>query len=184
MSLHPHRSRTGAVANRPVLAPHLQETIESLAAGETMREMAARLFISTNTVKSRLKSLYQQLGARDQAHAVAIAFRLGVLPAGGEAAPERDVQPVVVAGLNQERLRATIAELTALLRIAERNVGAGSPATDGHQHLLRRIGEIARSGAAEPTSDPWATLERIAAITEAAGTAELSADDLILLLTS
>jgi DNA-binding CsgD family transcriptional regulator len=73
MSVHPH------TVDRPVLAPHLQQTIEALADGETMREMAARFYISPNSVKSRLKTLYQLLGARDQAHAVAIAFRLGML---------------------------------------------------------------------------------------------------------
>jgi DNA-binding CsgD family transcriptional regulator len=73
MSAHPH------TVDRPVLAPHLQQTIEALAAGQTVREMAARFCISPNSVKSRLKTLYQRLGARDQAHAVAIAFRLGML---------------------------------------------------------------------------------------------------------
>ena len=107
-----------------MLAPHLQETLESLAAGETAREMAQRLYISTNTVKSRLRTLYRQLGARDQAHAVAIAFRLGVLRTMDGPVSRRDgalqpMQPVVIGGLNPQRLRTTIADLTALLRVAE-----------------------------------------------------------------
>jgi DNA-binding CsgD family transcriptional regulator len=132
-----------------VLAPHLQEIIESLATGETAREAAARLFISPNTVKSRLKTLYQQLGARDQAHAVAIAFRLGIL----RTTDEPHLQPVVIGGLNPDRLRTTIADLTALLRIAEK-----VPNSRDYQDLLREVAELA----ADPDSDPHHTLQKIA----------------------
>lgn len=156
MSLQTHRSHAGPVAIRPVLAPHLQEIVESLAAGETAREAAARLFISPNTVKSRLKALYQQLGARDQAHAVAIAFRLGILRT---TADEPNLQPVVIGGLNPDRLRTTINDLTALLRIAEK-----VPRTD-YQDLLREVADLA----ADPDADPHATLQEIARIAESAG---------------
>ncbi|WP_232297456.1 MULTISPECIES: helix-turn-helix transcriptional regulator [unclassified Actinoplanes] len=145
-----------------MLAPHLQETIESLAAGETAREMAARLYLSPNTVKSRLRTLYQQLGARDQAHAVAIGFRLGVLRAPGAAEPDDDRQPVVIGSLNPDSLREIIAELTALLRIVERV----RPLPGGHlPDLLRRVGELATS----PHDDPRGVLARIAQIAAEAG---------------
>jgi DNA-binding CsgD family transcriptional regulator len=156
MSLQAHRSHTGPVAIRPVLAPHLQEIIESLATGETAREAAARLFISPNTVKSRLKTLYQQLGARDQAHAVAIAFRLGIL----RTTDEPHLQPIVIGGLNPDRLRTTIADLTALLRIAEK-----VPNSRDYQNLLREVAELA----AYPTTDPHSTLQKIAELAESAG---------------
>ncbi|MEU4689483.1 helix-turn-helix transcriptional regulator [Actinoplanes sp. NPDC023714] len=139
-----------------MLAPHLQEIIESLATGETAREAAARLFISPNTVKSRLKTLYQQLGARDQAHAVAIAFRLGIL----RTTEEPHLQPVVIGGLNPDRLRTTIADLTALLRIAEK-----VPNSPDYQDLLREVAELA----ADPSADPAVTLQKIARIAESAG---------------
>ncbi|WP_127551907.1 helix-turn-helix transcriptional regulator [Actinoplanes sp. OR16] len=156
MSLQAHRSHAGPVAIRPVLAPHLQEIIESLATGETAREAAARLFISPNTVKSRLKTLYQQLGARDQAHAVAIAFRLGIL----RTTDEPHLQPVVIGGLNPDRLRTTIADLTALLRMAEK-----IPNGPDYQDLLREVAELA----ADPTADPQVTLQKIARLAESAG---------------
>ncbi|WP_328468056.1 helix-turn-helix transcriptional regulator [Actinoplanes sp. NBC_00393] len=154
-----------------MLAPHLQETIESLAAGETAREMAARLYISTNTVKSRLRTLYRQLGARDQAHAVAIAFRLGVLrtmdgPASRRGGAVPVTQPVVVAGLNPQRLRTTIADLTALLRVAE--LAPCPQTTTTARELLRYVGELARGNLAQPDGDPQAVLEKIAEIAETA----------------
>ncbi len=162
MSLQTHRSHTAAVAQRPVLAPHLQETIESLAAGETAREMAARLYISPNTVKSRLRTLYQQLGARDQAHAVAIGFRIGVLRAAGEAEPGLDRQPVMIGTLDPGSLRDTIAELTALLRMVERVRHLDV----GHlPDLLRQVGELA----SRPHDDPHSALARIAQIAAEAG---------------
>jgi DNA-binding CsgD family transcriptional regulator len=159
MSLQTHRSHIKAAAQRPVLAPHLQETIESLAAGETAREMAARLYISPNTVKSRLKTLYQQLGARDQAHAVAIGFRIGVL---GAAAPGPDRQAVLIGTLDPEGLRDTIADLTALLRIVERV----RELDDGHlPDLLRQVGELA----SRRHDDPYGALARIAELAAEAG---------------
>jgi DNA-binding CsgD family transcriptional regulator len=162
MSLQTHRSHIKAAAQGPVLAPHLQEIIESLAAGQTAREMAARLYISPNTVKSRLKTLYQQLGARDQAHAVAIAFRIGVLRAAGESGPNPDRQAVMIGTLDPEGLRETIADLTALLRIVERVRELGG----GHlPDLLRQVGELA----SHHNEDPYGALARIAEIAAEAG---------------
>ncbi|MEV6306349.1 helix-turn-helix transcriptional regulator [Actinoplanes sp. NPDC051861] len=174
MSLLPHQSHAGDVSGRPVLAPHLQETIESLAAGETAREMAARLYISTNTVKSRLRTLYRQLGARDQAHAVAIAFRLGVLRTMDGPVSRRDgavpaMQPIVIASLNAQRLRTTIADLTALLKVAELTScpESTSPVASARE-LLHYVGELARGNLNQQHGDPFEVLERIAEIAEAA----------------
>lgn len=162
MSLQTHRSHTSALVPLPVLAPHLQEIIESLAAGETAREMAARLYISPNTVKSRLRTLYQQLGARDQAHAVAIAFRIGVLRAAGDPEKGPDRQPVMIGTLDPDSLRDTIADLTALLRLVERVRRLDG----GHlPDLLRQVGELA----SHPQEDPCGTLARIAEIATEAG---------------
>ncbi|WP_309238430.1 helix-turn-helix transcriptional regulator [Actinoplanes aureus] len=154
-----------------MLAPHLQETLESLAAGETAREMAARLYISTNTVKSRLRTLYRQLGARDQAHAVAIGFRLGILRTKDGPVSRRDgavppMQPVVIGSLNPQRLRTTIADLTALLRVAE--LDPCPQTTKSTRDLLQYVGELARGDLAQPDGDPKAVLAKIAEIVEAA----------------
>jgi LuxR family maltose regulon positive regulatory protein len=45
----------------------------------TTREIAADLFISVNTVKSHLGSIYRKLGAADRTEAVRKAYDLGLL---------------------------------------------------------------------------------------------------------
>jgi DNA-binding NarL/FixJ family response regulator len=55
------------------------EVLELVAAGNTNRETAARLFISEATVKSHLLNLYLKLGVKDRAAAVAEGFKRGLL---------------------------------------------------------------------------------------------------------
>lgn len=50
-----------------------------LAEGLTCGEIGDRIGVTENSVKARLKYVYRQLRARDKAHAVAIACRLGIL---------------------------------------------------------------------------------------------------------
>lgn len=50
-----------------------------LAEGLTIREIGTRMHFSERTVKNRLSALYDRLGAKNGTHAVAIAFRSGVL---------------------------------------------------------------------------------------------------------
>ncbi|MGX6600516.1 response regulator [Micromonosporaceae bacterium Da 78-11] len=78
-----------SVAARPVNrvrtpAPQLvsrreQEVLELVAAGNTNREVAARLFITEATVKSHLISIYAKLGVTDRAAAVAESFNRRLL---------------------------------------------------------------------------------------------------------
>jgi DNA-binding NarL/FixJ family response regulator len=62
------------------LHPRLTETLHALAAGESMPETAARLGLSVNTVKTRRKHLYRRLGARSAGEAVAIGYRMRLIP--------------------------------------------------------------------------------------------------------
>ena len=55
------------------------ETLRLAADGLTTREIAARLFVSSSTVKSHLDNIYRKLEASDRAHAVAIALRKNLL---------------------------------------------------------------------------------------------------------
>lgn len=50
-----------------------------LACGESTEETAQRICRSTFTVKTHRRTLYQALGARSGAHAVAIAIAMGLL---------------------------------------------------------------------------------------------------------
>ncbi|MDX6240759.1 MAG: hypothetical protein QOG10_5579 [Kribbellaceae bacterium] len=55
------------------------EVLELVAAGNTNREAATRLFITEATVKSHLLNIYAKLGVRDRAAAVAEAFNQRLL---------------------------------------------------------------------------------------------------------
>jgi DNA-binding NarL/FixJ family response regulator len=51
------------------------EVLQLLAFGYTNRDIARRLYISPDTVKTHLEHIYQKLGANDRTAAVAEAFR-------------------------------------------------------------------------------------------------------------
>jgi len=53
--------------------------LEGVSHGESTREIAERLVVGEETVRSHLKSLYQKLGVSDRSAAVAHAFRDGIL---------------------------------------------------------------------------------------------------------
>ncbi|TMR91514.1 response regulator transcription factor [Nonomuraea basaltis] len=55
------------------------EVLELVAAGNTNREAATRLFITEATVKSHLLNIYAKLGVNDRAAAVTEAFNRGLL---------------------------------------------------------------------------------------------------------
>nr|WP_169806282.1 response regulator transcription factor [Herbidospora sakaeratensis] len=63
----------------PPLSPRELEVLELIAAGNSNRETAARLFITEATVKSHLLNIYAKLGVNDRAAAVAEAFNRGLL---------------------------------------------------------------------------------------------------------
>lgn len=55
----------------PVLSPRQREALAALAEGCTRAQIAARLGVSAETVRTHLKAAYQKLGARNGASAVA-----------------------------------------------------------------------------------------------------------------
>lgn len=55
------------------------EVLEGISHGESTHEIAERLYVGDETVRSHLKSLYQKLGVSDRSAAVAHAFRDGIL---------------------------------------------------------------------------------------------------------
>ncbi len=67
-----------------------QAVLEQLGLGRTAQQAADALFVSVNTVKSQLRSLYRKLGANSRDEALVVARRIGLLtPLGGAAAPRR-----------------------------------------------------------------------------------------------
>ncbi len=61
------------------LSPAELGVLRCLAAGQSRREVGARLYISLNTVKSHTRELYRKLGATSRTEAVARAEALGLL---------------------------------------------------------------------------------------------------------
>jgi two-component system response regulator DesR len=67
------------VADSP-LAPRELEVLRWAARGASARETASRLGRGAETITSQRKRVIGKLGARNMAHAIAIAFRRGLLP--------------------------------------------------------------------------------------------------------
>ena len=73
----PRIATNGAAAC--VLSARELEVLALVARGATTEEIAAELFVSRNTVRSHVRHIMDKLGARNRAHAVAIAFSAGLI---------------------------------------------------------------------------------------------------------
>lgn len=62
-----------------VLTEREVEVLREVADGNRNREIAARLFISEETVKVHIKHIMEKLGAADRTQAVAIGLRRGII---------------------------------------------------------------------------------------------------------
>jgi len=61
------------------LTPKEIEVLRLIASGNANKEIAARLSLSEETVKSRVKSILDKLGANDRTHAVTIGLKRGII---------------------------------------------------------------------------------------------------------
>jgi two-component system, NarL family, nitrate/nitrite response regulator NarL len=71
--------RSNAGPGRVHLTPREHDVLHGLAAGKTAPTIAKDLHVSTATVKTHLKTLYEKLGVSDRAAAVAEAMRRGLI---------------------------------------------------------------------------------------------------------
>ncbi len=55
--------------------------LQLIAEGLTNQEIAARLYLSLYTVKAHARSIYDKLDAHSRTQSVAMARKLGILPA-------------------------------------------------------------------------------------------------------
>lgn len=62
------------------ITPRELEILEALAAGLSNREIAERLFVSENTVKTHASRLFEKLQARRRTQAVQLAREAGLIP--------------------------------------------------------------------------------------------------------
>lgn len=65
--------------DRATLTGREREILALTADGQSVGQIAQRLFLSPNTVKTHLQNLYEKLGVSDRAAAVAEGMRQGVL---------------------------------------------------------------------------------------------------------
>jgi DNA-binding NarL/FixJ family response regulator len=63
----------------PALTRRETEVLARAAGGDSNQEIADRLIVSIDTVKTHMRSVLGKLGARDRTHAAAIGVRLGLL---------------------------------------------------------------------------------------------------------
>ncbi|HEY2879108.1 LuxR C-terminal-related transcriptional regulator [Nocardioides sp.] len=66
-------------AVRPALSPRERDVLRGLARGATYADIAAALYLSENTVKTHVSSLYGKLGVRRRSDALAVARTLDLL---------------------------------------------------------------------------------------------------------
>jgi DNA-binding NarL/FixJ family response regulator len=69
------------VTARQPLSRREYQVLQLISDGLENQAIAKSLFVSVETVRTHVKSILRKLHARDRAHAVAVAFRLGVLVA-------------------------------------------------------------------------------------------------------
>ena len=62
------------------ITPRELEILELIAQGMSNREIAAKLFVSENTVKTHSSRVFDKLGARRRTQAVQLGKELGLLP--------------------------------------------------------------------------------------------------------
>jgi len=62
------------------ITPRELEILEAMAAGLSNREIAERLFVSENTVKTHAARLFSKLSARRRTQAVQLAKEAGLIP--------------------------------------------------------------------------------------------------------
>jgi DNA-binding NarL/FixJ family response regulator len=64
---------------RVALTERELQVLRGMADGKSNAEIGRELFVSEDTVKTHARRLFRKLGARDRAHAVAAAFRAGLV---------------------------------------------------------------------------------------------------------
>jgi DNA-binding NarL/FixJ family response regulator len=67
------------IGRRLALTERELQVLRGMADGKSNAEIGRDLFVSEDTVKTHARRLFRKLGARDRAHAVAAAFRAGLV---------------------------------------------------------------------------------------------------------
>lgn len=125
---------------RRALSEREVEVLRLIAAGGTKEEISRRLGLSPSTVSRHMSRTYQALGARNAAHAVALAHGSGLIapqplpPAPSVSHRERQVLAGLAHGLTTEQ----VAECLSL---------SGETVKVHLRHIYRKLGVSCRANA-------------------------------------
>lgn len=72
-------SRFGAEEPSPLLSDRELEVLECMVEGQTTQQMAARLYISENTVKTHVRHIFEKLEVSNRAEAVGKSMQMGLI---------------------------------------------------------------------------------------------------------
>ena len=72
-------SVAAGTTRRQTLTERELQVLRGMSEGKSNAEIGRELFVSEDTVKTHARRLFRKLGARDRAHAVAAAFRAGLV---------------------------------------------------------------------------------------------------------
>jgi DNA-binding NarL/FixJ family response regulator len=72
-------SRMTMEEHAPLLSDRELEVLECMMDGMTTQQIASRLFISDNTVKTHVRHIFEKLGVSNRAEAVGKAMQMGVI---------------------------------------------------------------------------------------------------------
>ena len=67
----------------PVLTHREKEILQSIIEGQSNKEISQTLYVSVETVKSHIKSIYHKLQVKNRVEAVTVAIKQNVLPQNG-----------------------------------------------------------------------------------------------------
>lgn len=95
-------------------------TLDYLSRGLTNRRIAQAMFVAEDTIKSRVRQIFEKLGADDRAHAVRLGFETGLLAADDE------LGPVGLAGLDPKLMRLVARALLVSAHRSEVRAGGVS----------------------------------------------------------
>lgn len=72
-------TRFGFEEPSPLLSDREMEVLDCMVDGQTTQQMAARLFISENTVKTHVRHIFEKLEVSNRAEAVGKAMQMGII---------------------------------------------------------------------------------------------------------
>jgi DNA-binding NarL/FixJ family response regulator len=73
----PRVDRSSAAGAAPVLSPREREVLALMAEGLTAEQVALRLAVGVETVRTHVRNAIRKLGARNRVHAIALALERG-----------------------------------------------------------------------------------------------------------